>query len=224
VDRAGRTRAGLEVVTVDATNEGGDSAAVEPIFYFDFSSPYAYLAATRVDDVLPRMPRWVPISMAFVTSAHKRVPWSMCAESREPGKRECEKRAAEYGLPPLRWPSGWPVDSYSLPALRAAYVAAADGRLREFCRAAFERNFLDGNGLGTEADVRGVVATVGLDADQVLAEISGPEVKGKLKMETEKAIRAGVFGVPTVLVGKELFWGDDRLADAASALKAESPR
>lgn len=193
-------------------------AEVEPIFYFDFSSPFAYLAATRVDRVLPRMPRWAPISMAFVVSAHERIPWSMREESREQGKRECEKRAAEYGLPPLRWPSGWPLDSYSLPALRASYVAAAAGCLREFSRAAFERNFLDGSGLGAEADLRAVAETVGLDPDHVLAEVRRPAIKERLKLETEKAIRAGVFGVPTVLVGEELFWGDDRLALVAEAL------
>jgi 2-hydroxychromene-2-carboxylate isomerase len=192
---------------------------VEPIFYFDFSSPFAYLAATRVDGVLPRMPRWVPISMAFVISAHERIPWSMREETRERGKRECEERAAEYGLPSLRWPSGWPLDSYSLPTLRAAYVAATAGRLREFSRAAFERNFLDGSGLGEEADLRAVAETVGLDPDFVLAEVRQPAVKEKLKLETENAIRAGVFGVPTVLVGEELFWGDDRLAAAAEALR-----
>ncbi len=196
-------------------------AGVEPIFYFDFSSPFAFLAATRVDAVLPRMPRWVPISMAFVINAHERIPWSMCEESKERGKRECEKRADEYGLPPLRWPSGWPLDSYSLPALRAAYVAARTGCLREFSRAAFERNFLDGSGLGAEADLRAVAETVGLDPDHVLAEARRPAVKEKLKQETEKAIRAGVFGVPTVLVGEELFWGDDRLAAVAEALSAE---
>lgn len=195
-----------------------DSAEVEPIFYFDFSSPFAYLAATRIDGVLPRKPRWAPISMAFVTSAHERVPWSMREESKEPGKRECEKRAAEYGLPPLRWPSGWPLDSYSLAALRAAYVASTAGCLREFCRAAFERNFLDGSGLGTEADLRAVIETVGLDPDHVLAEVRRPAIKERLKLETEVAIRAGVFGVPTVLIGEELFWGDDRLPEAAEAL------
>jgi len=195
-------------------------AEVEPIFYFDFSSPFAYLAATRIDGVLPRMPRWAPISMAFVTSAHERTPWSMREESREPGKRECEERAAEYGLPPMRWPSGWPLDSYSMPALRAAYVAAAAGRLREFSRAAFERNFLDGSGLGTEADLRAVTETVGLDPDHVLAETRRPAIKEKLKLETETAIRAGVFGVPTVLVGEEIFWGDDRLPEAAEAINA----
>jgi len=194
------------------------AAEIEPIFYFDFSSPFAYLAATRVDAVLPCTPRWVPISMAFVIGAHDRVPWSMRDESsREGGKRECEKRATEYGLPPMRWPSGWPRDSYSLPALRAAYVAAAAGCLREFSRAAFERNFLDGSGLGTEADLRAVAETVGLDPDHVLAEVRRPAIKEKLKLETESAIRAGVFGVPTVVVGEELFWGDDRLAAAAEA-------
>lgn len=194
------------------------SGEVGPIFYFDFSSPFAYLAATRIDRLLPRRPRWVPISMAFVISAHDRTPWSMREECRERGKRECEERAAEYGLPPLRWPSGWPLDSYSLPALRAAYVAAAAGFLREFSRAAFERNFLDGSGLGTEAGLRAVAEAAGLDSDHVLAEVRQPAVKEQLKLETEKAIRAGVFGVPTVLVGEELFWGDDRLAAAADAL------
>lgn len=113
---------------------------------------------------------------------------------------------------------------YSLDALRAAHVAADSGCLREFCRAAFERNFLDGCGLGREADPRAVVEAVGLDTDDVLAEIRRPEVKEKLKAETEKAIQAGVFGVPTVRVDGELFWGDDRLIDAAKALKAEAPR
>jgi 2-hydroxychromene-2-carboxylate isomerase len=193
-------------------------AGAEPIFYFDFSSPFAYLAATRIDGVLPRMPRWAPVSMAFITSAHERTPWSMREESKEPGQRECEQRAAQYGLPPMRWPSGWPLESYSLSALRAAYVAAAAGCLREFCRAAFERNFLDGSGLGTEADLRAVAETVGLNPDHVLAETRRPAVKEKLKLETENAIRAGVFGVPTVLVGEELFWGDDRLAAAAEAM------
>src|SRR5262249_10559719 len=79
-------------------------------------------------------PRWVPVSMAFIISAHERTPWSMRDECREQGKRECEKRAAEYGLPPLRWPSGWPRDSYSLPALRAAYVADASACLRVHSR------------------------------------------------------------------------------------------
>ncbi len=188
----------------------------EPVFYFDFSSPFAYFAATRVDVVLPQRPRWVPVAMAFVTAAHERIPWSMREEGREPGKRECEERAAEYELPPMRWPSGWPVASYSLPALRAAYVAADAGCLREFSRAAFERNF-EGSGLGTEADVRAVAEAVGLDPEKVWAEADHLEAKGKLKLETERAIRAGVFGVPTVLVGEELFWGDDRLAAAAQA-------
>jgi len=198
---------------------GDDGLAVdEPVFYFDFSSPYAYLASTRIDDLLPRRPRWTPVSMAFVIAAHDRTPWSMREETREPGRRECEERATRYGLPPLRWPSGWPRDSYSLPALRAAYVAADAGCLREFSRAAFERNFLDGLGLGTEADLQVVSEAVGLDPDLMFTEIRRPAVKERLKRETEDAIGAGVFGVPTVLVGEELFWGDDRLHEAAAAL------
>jgi len=202
---------------MEITREG---EGAEPVFYFDFSSPFAYLAATRIDEVLPRRPRWAPVSMLFITAANERTPWSMRDESREPGKRECEQRAAEYGLAPMRWPSGWPVASYSLDALRAAYIAAEAGCLREFCRAAFERNFVAGIGLGTEADLRAVAEGVGLDPDRVVADVRRQEIKEGLKLETEAAIGAAVYGVPTVLVGGELFWGDDRLAAAAEACAA----
>lgn len=105
-----------------------------------------------------------------------------------------------------------------MPALRAAYVAADAGRLREFSRAAFERNFLEGRGLSEEADLRAVSEEAGLDPDLMLAEIRCPAVKESLKLETESAIRAGVFGVPTVLVGEKLFWGDDHLGEVVEAL------
>jgi 2-hydroxychromene-2-carboxylate isomerase len=130
---------------------------------------------------------------------------------------ECEQRARDYGLPELRWPPGWPIESYGLGSLRAALVAADHGLLREFSMAAFERNFVDGLGLGHDDDVLAVAESVGLDRSRVAEAMRSTAIKQRLTEATEAAIAAGVRGVPTVLVDGEPFWGDDRLVDAARA-------
>jgi 2-hydroxychromene-2-carboxylate isomerase len=189
-----------------------------PVFYYDFNSPFAYVAAHRVDDVLPVRPRWRPIALAFLLRAHDREPWSFDADTRTPTMRDCERRAAELGLP-LVWPAGWPKQSYSLAPLRAAAVAERAGRLREYSRAAFRRHF---GGTGSLADAETAIAAaadVGLDPEQVRAQLAADDVKRAVTDATQAAIELGVFGVPTVQVGDELFWGDDRLEEAAAALE-----
>jgi 2-hydroxychromene-2-carboxylate isomerase len=192
----------------------------EPVFYYDFNSPYAYLAASRVDAVLPVAARWEPIAFAFVLAAREREPWSFHEDTREPGMRECERRAAAYGLAPLRWPPGWPVQSYSLAPLRAAYVAAEHGRLKPFSDAAFARNFVEGRGLAELEDVLAVSEAAGLTADEVREGVQRPDIKAALKAATGAAIARGIHGVPTVATDDALFWGDDQLEAAASSLAA----
>src|SRR5690242_6601 len=116
-------------------------------FLYDFNSPYAYLAAARIDDVLPNV-EWQPIAFGFLLQAQGRIPWSFEGQpTREPGMAECESRAAQRGLPPMTWPEGWPLGSYTLDPLRAALAAAEHGLLREYSMAAFARNFVTGTGL-----------------------------------------------------------------------------
>jgi 2-hydroxychromene-2-carboxylate isomerase len=190
----------------------------EPTFYYDFNSPYAYLAAHRVDEVLPVRARWEPIAFGALIRQIGKVPWSLQASPEpERGQRECEQRSAALGLP-LRWPDGWPDRNYSILVLRAALVAAEHDRLREFSLAAFRR------GLGEGGDLRGLETVLacareaGIDPDAVARGVEAPEVKQRLRDATDAAIARGVTGVPTVAVGDELFWGDDRLEDAAAAL------
>ena len=189
-----------------------------PRFLFDFNSPYAYLASARIPRVLPVAPDWEPIAFAFVLRAQAREPWSFDPEQRAAGVAECERRASAYGLPPLRLPPGWPVESYSLLPLRAALAAAEQGCLREFSQAAFARNFVTGQGLRRPEDVGSVARATGLDEGRLLARAGEPEVKQRLQEATEAAIALGVYGVPTVVVGDRLFWGDDRLPEAAAQL------
>ncbi len=156
--------------------------------------------------------RWQPIAFAFLLRAQKRVPWSL-GYGRADGVAECERRAAARGLPPIRWPEGWPQGSYSLDPLRAALVAERAGLLREYSDAAFRAVFVDGRSLGGEAALDLAVA-LGLDRETTREAMIG-WAKERLRAVTDEAIASKVPGVPTLTVGDEHFWGDDRIPDAA---------
>src|SRR3954463_10741122 len=190
----------------------------EPTFYYDFNSPYAYLAAHRVHEVLPVRPRWQPIAFGALIRQIGKVPWSLQGSAaRQHGQPECGRRAAAAGLP-LRWPDGWPDRNYSILVLRAALIAAEHDRLREFSLAAFRRGLGDGGDLRDLDTVRACAHDAGIDPDAGARGVEQPGVKQRLRDATDAAIARGVTGVPTVAVGGELFWGDDRLHDAAAAL------
>src|SRR5690606_2022599 len=131
------------------------------------------------------------------------------------GVAEIERRAEEYGLPPLVWPEPWP-DSY-LYAMRAATWADQQGCGVTFALAAMRRAFTTGLDLAAPGNVLIVAHEEGLDPDQLDRAVRTPEVKEELKANTAEAARLGVFGVPTVVAGDEVFWGDDRLVDAVRA-------
>ncbi len=185
------------------------------VFYYDFSSPYSYFSAHRVDRELPGEVRWQPILFGALIRAIGKTPWSL-REDRAPRMRECEQRAAALGLP-LAWPRDWPLGTYSVAAVRAALAADEQGRMREFSLAAFRH----GLGLGrdlTDPEVIGDAAReAGADGPALLAAIERPDLKQRLQDATDDAVRRGVTGIPTIETAGELFWGDDRLGDAAAA-------
>ena len=184
-------------------------------FYFDLGSPYAYLAAERLaDDVLPEPVTWQPLSLGALFKLAGRSSWSLGdPERRREGIAEVQRRAALYGLPPVRWPEPWP--SNYLFAMRACTYAFQQGLGREFAVRAFRDSFQYGHDLGLPECVLQVAGEVGLDRRAVEDATQNPEVKLALRAATEAAHELGVFGVPTFAVGDELFWGDDRLEDAA---------
>ena len=190
----------------------------DPVFYYDLSSPYAYLAARRVDDLLPGVV-WRPIAFGFLLRHHGRVPWSL-SPGRERDMEEIAARAAARGLPPVVYPPGWPKESYSLDPLRACVHAEREGALKEFTLAAYEQAFAHERALADHEVLADAARAAGLDPDPVLAALDDREVRDRLKAYTDEAIERGVEGIPTVAVGGELFWGDDRLEDAARAAVA----
>jgi 2-hydroxychromene-2-carboxylate isomerase len=185
----------------------------QPVFYFGAMSPYSWLAAERIGEILPGA-RWQGVLAGVIFQANGRTSWGLTDE-REQGLAACEARAAERGLGPIRWPEGWP--SSDLIVTRAMLHAEREGVLEPFALAAMRLGFLQGRSVSELETVLDAAAQVGLDPAAVEQAISEQELKDRLRAVNDEALALGVFGVPTVVVDGELFWGDDRLELAAAA-------
>lgn len=179
-----------------------------PALYYDLGSPYAYLAVERAERVLGTAPELRPVLLGAIFAARGHGSWAHTPRRAE-NVAEVERRAATYGLPPVRWPPGWPPNT--LHAMRAAVWAERSGRGAAFARAAFRRAFADGADLADPAVLADVAAAVGLPADDLAAAIAAPDVKAELRDRTEQAWALGVRGVPTLAIDNQLLYGDDAI-------------
>lgn len=192
-------------------------------FYFDLGSPFAYLAVERLHTLLPEPVQWQPVLLGGLFRLTGRSSWALGDyQRRQAGMADIERRALAYGLPPMRWPDPWPADY--LTAMRATTYAFSVGRGRDFTTQAYRDAFQRGSELSVAQNVLQSAARAGLDPDAVGAGASASGIKQALRDATDAAYDRGVFGVPTIAVGDELFWGDDRLEDAAAHLQAASDR
>jgi 2-hydroxychromene-2-carboxylate isomerase len=188
-------------------------------FYFDLGSPYAYLAAERLPQALPGPVNWQPVLLGGLFKLNGRSSWALGDQQRrQAGMAEIERRAEGYGLPAIHWPDPWPSDY--LAAMRVAIFAFASGRGSQFTTRAFRDAFRRARDLGIVAHVLDAAEDSGLDRREAEAATGDPEIKQALRDATGAAHALGVFGVPTVVVDDELFWGDDRLEDVAIRLRA----
>jgi 2-hydroxychromene-2-carboxylate isomerase len=187
-------------------------------FYFDLGSPYAYLAAERISrlftDAELGQPEWRPILLGGLFQRFGRDSW-MNGPEREAGMRECERRAEAYGLQPLRWPEPCPANT--LYAMRVATYAKSIGRSISFALAAFRQAFAGGRDLTDPDNVAIAAAACELHPNAIAKGAASESVKLRLRRTTERAGDLGVRGVPSVLVGERVFWGDDRLDEAVVA-------
>ncbi|HEY3434108.1 MAG TPA: DsbA family protein [Solirubrobacterales bacterium] len=187
-------------------------------FYFDLGSPYAYLSAERISGLFTEagleQPEWQPILLGGLFKRYGRSSW-MHGDAREAGMRECERRAREYGLLPVRWPD--PCPGNTLYAMRVATYAKSIGRSVSFALAAFRQAFAAGRDLTDVDNVTIAAAACELHPRALLKAVETEAVKGALREATDRAGDLGVEGVPSVVVGDEVFWGDDRLEEAVEA-------
>lgn len=189
----------------------------QPVFYYDLGSPYSYLTAERLQGALPVVPVWQPILLGGIWKQTGGGSWGFTDE-RDAGIAEVERRAKEYELMPVRWPEGWP--NNTLKAMRAAVFAQSIGRAVAFSLAAFRQAFAAGRDLSDVDNILIAAAACELHPNAVLKALETQSVKDRLRDVTADAYERGVRGVPTIAVGDELFYGDDRLEDAAARLGA----
>lgn len=187
-------------------------------FYFDLGSPYAYLTAERISglftDAELEQPEWQPILLGGLFKRFGRDSWANGPE-REDGIAEVERRARAYGLPQLAWPDPWPGNT--LFAMRVATFAKQTGRTVSFALAGFRQAFAAGRDLSQPDNVLLAAAACELHPRALLKAVETEAVKGALREATDEAAELGVIGVPSLRVGDEVFWGDDRVEEAVAA-------
>jgi 2-hydroxychromene-2-carboxylate isomerase len=189
----------------------GSSTAEQAAFYYDVGSPEAYLAAERVVDVLGAVPEFVPVRIGSPGGFR-------CATEETIYRSDIERRAAAYGLLPLRWPAEFPADTEW--AMLVATYAKQVGRVVAYSMAAFRQAFAAGRDLGERDSVLLAAAAAELHPAAVSKAAQLKGTRARLDAATAAAWAAGVRDVPAVRVGDRVFHGDRELEAAAGALAA----
>ncbi|MCB1882975.1 MAG: 2-hydroxychromene-2-carboxylate isomerase [Geminicoccaceae bacterium] len=192
-------------------------------FYFEFASPYGYMAACRIDDLAARHGRevaWRPIMLGAVFKVTGSKP-NMAIPLKGPYLLKDVPRSAKFMGLPLKLPPRLPMNS--LAASRAFWWLADDepDRAKGLALAVYKAHWAEGRDMSSPDQVAEAAATIGIDPASLDVGIRGESVKQRLKDETQAAIDRGVFGSPFIVVDDEPFWGVDRLDQIERRLAGE---
>ena len=190
-------------------------------FYFDYGSPYSYLADTQVGAIAQRAGAALerkPMLLGGVFKATgNQSPAELPAKSKW-SAFDMPMWAHHYGVPFNRNPH-FPVNTLAL--MRGAAAAQLDGLFDRYHPAMFQAMWVDGRNLNDIKEVAAVLTEAGLDARTFGQRIQDQDVKDRLKTTSDEAVARGVFGAPTLFVDDMMFFGNDRLSFVEQALKGE---
>jgi 2-hydroxychromene-2-carboxylate isomerase len=190
-------------------------------FFFDFMSPYSYLASTRVEAMAARVGatvKWRPFFLPGVMKATgNQGPTTIPAKAMWVWK-DVQDWSKYLGLPPPVLPETFP---FITPlADRVALVMDEKGRVAEFAERTYRRIWVEGHDVSDPATLAAILSGMGEDAAPILERAQSQELKDRLRANTDEAVARGAFGAPTFFVGDELFVGNDRLDFVERALAA----
>lgn len=190
-------------------------------FWYEFSSPYSYISAMRIEELTRGkgiVVNWQPFLLGPIFKA-KGWDTSPFTLDRNKGKymlTDVRRLCKWYGLPEFTMPDPFPPGS--LMAARAAIsIPDMDQRAR-FSKQVFQQEFCSQKDIASEENIREWLGMAGLNADEIIQQLQTDGVKDRLKANVKKAMDLGIFGAPSFMVGDELFWGDDRLEQAISRI------
>lgn len=184
------------------------------LFYFDFTSPYSYLASEKIDALAEKYGRkvqWRPILLGGVFKALGTV-----SLVKQPGGQAAYSvqdfaRSARFMEVPYTQPATFPILTVA-PSRAYYWLHGQDcGMARRFAHEVFRTYFAAGRDIADTAVVMELATKVGADRTALETGMQSPEIKERLRAETEAAVAAGVFGAPWIVVDGEPFWGADRL-------------
>jgi 2-hydroxychromene-2-carboxylate isomerase len=191
-------------------------------FYFDFPSPYSYLAHTQ-------LPKIAAEHGTAVTYHPFRILELMNTAGNRPTTIECKSKGKYASVDLQRWAKRYNVDftrnpnsrSFDYAELdRGALAAIEDGHGAEYVTAVFAAIWGKPADLTQRPVLIGVLKRAGFDAPRLIARASHVEIVAKLEAETKAAAERGVFGAPTMFVGEQMFFGNDRLDFVSEALRS----
>lgn len=200
-------------------------ANIQPIFYFDFGSPNAYLAHRVIHAIEQRTHvrfTYVPALLGglFKMSGNQspmmafaNIPLKLAYE-----RREMQRFIEKHGLTKFRMNPHFPVNTLAL--MRGAMAAEAEGILALYVEAMFHYMWEEPRKLDDLAVLAQTLNDAKLPAERLMARAQEPEIKEKLMANTQAAHERGVFGLPSFLVGDELYFGKDRLPDVEAHILA----
>ena len=190
-------------------------------FYFDYGSPYSYLADTQIEAIAKRAGATLarkPMLLGGVFKATGNAsPMTVELKSKW-SAFDMPMWAKHYGVPFQRNPY-FPVNTLVL--MRGAAAAEIDGIFEQYHPAMYKAMWVDGRNLNDIKEVAAVLTEAGLDAHKFGQRIQDQDVKDRLKETTEGAVARGVFGAPTCFVDDMMFFGNDRLPFVELALKGK---
>jgi 2-hydroxychromene-2-carboxylate isomerase len=182
-------------------------------FYFDFSSPYGYLAAEQIEDLAARHGRavaWRPILLGAVFPQTGSQPLLNIPLKGDYARRDMERSARLLGIP-FQVPARFPF--MSVAACRAFYWLQDKDpeKAVALAKALYREAFAGGRAVDSAESVVAVAGSLDVDGEELAAALNDPAVKERLRKEVDAAISKGVFGSPLIVVDGEPFWGHDRL-------------
>ncbi len=181
-------------------------------FYFDYSSPYGYFAAMKIDEFAAQHGRsvnWKPILLGAVFKVTGAQPLPTLPLKGEYAQRDIARSGRFHNIP-IKYPSKFPIASQA-PSRAFYWLNDRDPLLaRKLAKTFYRAYFVDDRDISSPEVTADVAATLGLKRDEVLAALNEPAIKNKLRNEVDAAIKLGVFGSPYIVIDGEPFWGMDR--------------
>ena len=191
-------------------------------FYFDFSSPYGYFAATRIEELAVdngRLVNWHPVLLGVVFRTVGTAPLTSYPVKGDYAFHDFERTARFYGIPYNRPPRFPLATQAAARAMLWTAEAVGEARAIELAQALLRAMFVDGVAIDDVNEVLRIGVDIGLDRDALAAGQESEAIRNRLRDDTQQALARGVFGAPFMIVDGEPFWGFDRFNQLDAYLK-----